>query len=349
MKTQRNSAAELLGLIEEKGRKITKLTQQNQWLMEQFLLLRRKQFGTSSEQSSEDQISLFNEAEAAADLSAEEPSIAEVKAHFRKKARLTSDKLPKDLPVQIIEHKLPEEERLCAECGGVLHTMGKETRDELKIIPAKAVIVRHVRHIYACRNCEETSDHVPVVKADMPEPVIKGGFASPDAIAHIAVQKFMMASPLYRQEQEWKQNGILLSRQTMSNWLIKASQDWLEPIYEAMKQQLCEREVLHADETVLQVLREPGKTAQSKSYMWLFRSSGEAKHQLVLYEYQPDRKHTHPEEFLKNFSGYLHTDGYEGYHKLPERIIVVGCLAHLRRKFFDAMKSLPKEKQADSN
>ena len=227
--------------------------------------------------------------------------------------------------------------------------MGRETREELKIIPARAVIVRHVRHVYACRNCENASDHVPIVKADMPEPVIKGGFASPETIAHIASQKFMMALPLYRQEQEWNQNGIQLSRQTMSNWLIKASEDWLEPIYEAMKHRLCGHDVLHGDETVLQVLKEPGKTAQSKSYMWLFRTSGEAKYQIVLYDYQPDRKHTHPEEFLKGFSGYLHADGYDGYHKLPVNIIVVGCWSHLRRKMFDALKTLSKDKQSDSN
>lgn len=107
--------------------------------------------------------------------------------------------------------------------------------------------------------------------------------------------------------------------------------------------------MLHGDETVLQVLKEPGKTAQSKSYMWLYRTSGEAKTQIVLYEYQPDRKHTHPENFLKDFSGYLHADGYEGYHKLPENITVVGCLALLRRKFFDALKTLPKDTQYNSH
>jgi transposase len=350
MKTQSNPAAELLDIIEEKDRRITELEQQNQWLLEQFRLLRRKQYGTSSEQIIADQVSIFNEAEASADLAASEPSLTEVKTHYRKgKSRLTTDKLPEDLPVEIIEHELPEDERVCPECGGNLHVMGKETREEVRLIPAKAVIVRHVRNIYSCRNCENASDHVPIIKADMPEPVIKGGFASPDAIAHIATQKFMMASPLYRQEQEWKQNGILLSRQTMSNWLIKASEIWLEPIYEAMKHRLLEHSVLHGDETVCQVLKEPGKSAQSKSYMWLYRTSGEAKHQILVYEYQPDRKHIHPEEFLGEFSGYFHADGYDGYHKLPERVIVVGCFAHMRRKLFDAMKSLPKDKQAGSN
>lgn len=349
MKTQENSSENFIEIIKELKAENEHLKQQNQWLMEQLHLLKHKQYSTSSEQSFMDQISLFNEAEVMADLTVPEPFLTEVKAYYRKRTRLVTDKLPEDLPVEVIEHELPEGERACPDCGGELHTMGRETREELKIIPAKAVIVRHVRHVYACRNCEETSDHVPIVKADMPEPVIKGGFASPNAIAHIAVQKFMMASPLYRQEQEWKQNGILLSRQTMSNWLIKASEDWLEPLYEAMKHRLCEHDVLHADETVLQVLKEPGKTAQSKSYMWLFRTSGEAKHQVVLYEYQPDRKHTHPKEFLKDFSGYLHADGYDGYHNLPENITVVGCLAHLRRKLFDGLKILPKDKQSSSH
>ncbi|MGI6628967.1 MAG: IS66 family transposase [Bacillota bacterium] len=349
MKTQENSAEKLLNIIEEKDRRIAELEQQVRWLMSQIRLTKHKQFGASREKTDSFQLSLFNEAESIADMTVPEPKLTQVKSHYRKRTRLTTDKLPKDLPVEVIEHELPVEDCICPDCGGELHTMGKETREELKIIPAKAIIVRHIRHIYACRNCEGVSDHVPIVKADMPEPTIKGGFASPETIAHIAVQKFMMASPLYRQEQEWKQNGILLSRQTMSNWLIKASEDWLEPIYEEMKHRLCEHEVLHADETTLQVLKEPGKAAQTKSYMWLYRTSGEAKHPIVIYEYQPDRKHIHPEKFLKDFKGYLHTDGYEGYHKLPKTIIVVGCLAHLRRKFFDAYKTLPKDKQPESN
>jgi transposase len=317
--------------------------------MSQIRLAKHNQYGVSSEQTDCTQFSIFNEVESTADISTPEPQLTEIKAHYRKRTRLTTDKLPQDLPVEVIEHNLSAEECICPNCRSGLHTMGKETREELKIIPAQAIIVRHVRHVYSCRKCEGNSEHVPIIKADMPEPVIKGGFASPETIAHIAVQKFMMASPLYRQEQEWKQKGILLSRQTMSNWLIKASEDWLEPVYEEMKRRLCEHEVLHADETTLQVLKEPGKAAQTKSYMWLYRTSGEAKHQLVIYDYQPNRKHIHPEKFLKDFKGYLHTDGYDGYHKLSEKIIVVGCLAHLRRKFFDAFKTLPKEKQPESN
>ena len=337
----------LISIIEEQDKRIAELEKMVEWFKTQFHLAKHKQYGVSSEKTHLNQMTLFNASETTADSTQEMSKITEVKAHCRKRTRLTTDKLPEDLPVEIIEHELPEKDRSCPECGSGMHTMGKETREEIKLIPAKVVILRHVRHIYACRNCEATSDHVPIVKADMPEPVIKGGFASPETIAHIAVQKFMMASPLYRQEQEWKQYGILLSRQTMANWLIKAK-DWLEPLYEKMKQRLLEHEVLHADETTVQVLKEPGKAAQSKSYIWLYRTSGEAEKQIVLYDYQPDRKYNRPREFLEGFSGYLHTDGYEAYHRLPDNIIVVGCLAHLRRKFCEGLKILPKEKQKES-
>jgi len=158
-----------------------------------------------------------------------------------------------------------------------------------------------------------------------------------------------MASPLYRQEAEWNRRGIMLSRQTMSNWLIGATENWLEPIYGALKGILRSHTVLHADETTIQVLHEPGKTAQSKSYMWLYRTSGNAKHPIVIYEYKPDRKATHPTEFLRGFKGYLHTDGYEGYHGLPPDIVVIGCWAHVRRRFDEALKALPERDRADSN
>lgn len=349
MDTQDCTVEKLLQIVEDKDRRIAELEQQLQWLISQMRLAKHNKFSASSEKTDEAQLRLFNEAEANAAPIIPEPKLTEVRAHYRKRTRLTTDKLPEDLPVEVIVHELPEKECTCPDCGGRLHAMGKEVREELKFIPARAVIVRHEQYVYACRNCEKASDHVPILKALMPEPVIKGGFASPETIAHIAVQKYMMASPLYRQEQEWKQKGILLSRQTMSNWLIKAGEEWLEPIYEELKRQLCAHDILHSDETTLQVLKEPGRAPQSKSYMWLYRTSGEAKHQLVVYDYQPDRRHIRPGNFLKDFKGYLHTDGYEGYHKLHDDIVVVGCLAHLRRKFFDALKILPKEKKAESN
>jgi len=332
---------------------VTELTAKVEWLMEQFRLAQHRRFGASSEKSVQgehEQLNLFNESEITSDILVPEPELVEIEKHFRKRKNMVNDKLPQDLPFETVLHELDEDEQFCPECEGHLHVMGKETlRRELKLIPAKAVIVEHIRSVYACRDCEKDECGVPIVKAPVVNPVIKGSFASPEAIAHIATQKFVMAVPLYRQEQEWNRLGIELSRQTMSNWLIKATFQWLEPIYDALVESLCMRSVLHADETSLQVLHEDGKPAQSKSYMWLYRTSGDTNSPIVLYEYRPDRRAGHPKYFLKNFRGYLHADGYEGYHDLSDNIKVAGCFTHARRKFDEAVKGLPKKTQSESN
>jgi transposase len=336
-------------IVAQKEARIAELEALVKYYEEQFRLSKHRQFGASSEKSEYDiQLSIFNEAEATVDANVPEPELTEIVRHYGKRTRLTNDRLPDHLPVEIVEHDLPANERVCPECGGDLHVMGREKRRELKIIPAKAVIVEHIRKVYACRDCEKDECGVPIKKAALDNPVIKNGFASPEAIAHIMTQKFIMGVPLYRQEQEWKRHGIMLSRQTMSNWLIKATEDWLEPIYDMLHETLCCRDVLHADETTLQVLREPGKTAQSRSYMWLYRTGSDAAHPIVLYDYQPDRKAKRPTEFLKGFEGYLHTDGYDAYRKMPG-VTIDGCWAHARRKFDEALKTLPEKDREGSS
>ena len=326
------------------------MKQQIDWLMAQLKLSKHRQFGSSSEKSEYDQaqLNLFNEAEVTANADAAEPELALIEKHYRKRKRTATDRLPDDLPRETIIYELSDEECDCPECGCKMQAMGREIREELKVIPAKAVIVEHVTVTYACRPCAEDGEYTPFKKAVAPKPVIKGSFASPEAIAHIMTQKFVMGSPLYRQETEWNRNGIMLSRQTMSNWLIRATEDWLEPIYECLRAELLKREVLHADETTLQVLQEPDKTAQSKSYMWLYRTSGDTGNPIVLYDYKPGRHAKYPEKFLEDFTGYLHTDGYDAYHKLPENIVVVGCWAHVRRKFDEALKVLPEKDRTGS-
>ena len=186
------------------------------------------------------------------------------------------------------------------------------------------------------------------MKAAKGPALLPGSFASAEAVAYLATQKFVMYSPLYRLEQEFNRQGLRLSRQTMANWLLNISEKWLRPVYDVLHEQLCREPVLHVDETTLQVLKEPGRSSTSKSYMWLYRTSGCTKQAIVLYEYQPTRKAEHTEAFLKGFSGWLHADGYQGYHKLPSSIRVVGCWAHARRKFEEALQTLPKEMQKDS-
>jgi transposase len=325
---------------------------------EQFRLTKHHQFGSSSEKSKYDgdvtQLDIFNEAEVIADAMPPEqvsktiePASKEKEHQTRQRRRLVNyEKLPKGVPVEVVEHSIPEAEQICSTCGSPLHEIDTEVRREITIIPPQVKIIEHRRKVYGCRECEKDEGGTPVVRTPVDEPVIKGGFASPESIAHIMTEKFVMGSPLYRQEQYWNRKGINLSRQTMSNWIIIATEDWLAPVYDALKAMLITLYVLFADETTLQVLHEKGKTAQSKSYMWLYRTGMDVKNPIVLYEYRPDRKKENPQRFLTGFKGYLHTDGYDGYHSLPNDIVVVGCWAHVRRKFDEGVKSLlPKDRE----
>ena len=338
--------------FQAQGERISALEKQVEQLMEAIRLSRKKQFGASSEKLGEDayeQLSLlFNEAEAYLPAS-EKNETTTVSAHTRQKrfSRL-EEVLPEDVPVEVVEHRMSAEELECPSCGDEMVEIGKEVRRSLVMIPAQVKIREDWYYTYACKRCKEENIETPVVKTEKDAPVISGSYASAEAIAHIMVQKFVMGSPLYRQEQEWNRQGVKLSRQTMSNWILRAAEDWLKPVYEELHRKLVQGDVLHADETTLQVLREPGKSAQSKSYMWLYRTGGDTEQPIVLYEYSPNRKPKNAEAFLDGFTGWLHADGYTGYHSLPERIRVVGCWAHARRKFVEAVCALPKEQQSGS-
>lgn len=325
---------------------------QNRWLMEQLKLNKRKLFGSSSEQLDQmvmDQFAyLFNEAEAWDADSVEPAKKAEKKKPRKRRSGSIDDVIPEGTPVEVVEHPLPESERVCSVCGSELVEIGVEIHRSLQMKPAEFWVREDRYPTYACKNCEKETGEAIVVPTPMEPAMIPGSFASPSAIAHLAVQKYVMYSPLYRLEQEFERQGLKLSRQTMSNWLLKAAEDWLQPIYDVLHQQLRREAVLHGDETTLQVLHEQGKSAASKSYMWLYRTSGNAEKPIVLYDYQPNRKAENAEKFLEGFSGWLHADGYQGYHKLPENIRVVGCWAHARRKFDEALTAVPKEQQSAS-
>ena len=339
-------------------KKISELESHVDVLMEALRLARHKQFGASSEKSEDtlmEQLSfLFNEAEvfSAAEKEAKE-NVTVVAAHKRhKKHEYTLDSIPEDIETKQVEHRLDGEDLVCPQGGETMTEIGKEVVRTLEIVPAQTIVREDIYYTYACKSCSENADEgceTPVVKAPRERNIIPGSFATPEAIAHIMTQKFVMGSPLYRQEQEINRKGIHLSRQTMSNWILKATEDYLAPVYEQLHKELLTRDVLHADETTLQVLHEPGKKPQSDSYMWLYRTSGDTDKPIVLYEYQPGRGAKHPKKFLAGYTGYLHTDGYAGYHDLGEEITVVGCWAHARRKFDEAVESLPKGKAKGSS
>lgn len=299
-------------------------------------------YGASSEKTDSDceQLNLFNEAEAEREAISVEPTIETI-TYKRKKSKGHREKLLAELPVETIEYTLPESEQSCPVCGEPLHVMSKEVRKELKIIPAQIKVVEHVTYVYACRNCEKNEVETPIITAAAPKALITKSLVSPSLMAHIMNQKFTNAMPLYRQEQELKCMNVLLSRQTLADWVIKSSA-LLEPIYNKMHEILLQKEVLHADETTLEVLCEPDRPAQTILYMWLYRTSGCDK-PIVLYDYQEGRSGSFAKKFLHGFHGYLHTDGWGGYHRLEPEITLCGCWAHARRKFDEALSILPQK------
>lgn len=181
----------------------------------------------------------------------------------------------------------------------------------------------------------------------MPKPVLPGSFVSPSLMAFVMDRKYALALPLYRQEQQFKHFGIDLSRQTLANWMIRGANDWLVHLYDRLHAKLMEHDILHADETTLQVLREEGRTAANKSYMWLY-ATGHTDVPIYLYDYRTTRASKHPINMLSGFKGYLHTDGYAGYNSIPD-VKLVGCFAHARRKFSDALKALPESSTQTSS
>jgi len=316
-------------------------------LTEMIMLLRKEKFGSSSEKTSkqiEGQLSLFNEAEIEADSSVAEPITKDVSGYKRTNPKTKREELIKDLPIREVLCEIPDDELYCPNCFTDLKQIGKEVvREELEYIPAKVQIVRYVRMAYECPKCKHT-EHPYIEKALTPTSLMNHSLASPSSVANVMYQKYVNAIPLYRQEKDWENMGISLSRATMANWVIRCTQDYLIPIVNHLQKELLSRDILHCDETPVQVLKEDGKKPQTKSYMWLYRTGNDNKPPVILYDYQPSRNGDHAVTFLKDFNGYIHSDGYAGYNKLTN-VTRCGCWAHLRRKFIEA---IPSKKDANA-
>ncbi len=321
--------------LARRAHEIEILTAKLSWFEEQLRLARHKRFGASSEKRAY-QAELFNEAEALSDQ-AEGEEHEEI-TYRRAKRKPGRRPLPAHLPREEIIHDLADSEKICA-CGQPLHCIGEERSEKLDIIPAKARVIVHVRPKYACRGCEDG-----VKRAPLPPPPIPKSIVTPGLLAWIVTGKYLDRMPLYHLEGVLKRLGVEVSRTTLASWVIRGA-EWLNPLYEAMHRALLERDIVQADETTVQVLKEPGKRAQSKSFLWVYRAGTGPP--ITLYEYQPTRGGEHPERFLAGFSGYLQSDGYKGYQSLcakrPE-LTALGCMAHVRRKFDEAAKAHPNAK-----
>lgn len=338
------TAAEVAALEEtilKQKAEIEDLKRKLEHMNEVFANAQRARFGQSSEKASyvmsQDQMSLFNEAEGCQDHKAEEPTedTFTVKAHTRKKKR-TVDEMAKSLPVEEVLLKLPESQLAC-NCGGTFQPIGKKfVRREMIIIPRQVKILEYYTITYACKKCEQDTGYAHMISAKAPAPLMKHSLASPSTVADVMTKKYADGLPLARQEKIWAREGVELSRATMANWVIQCAQVWLKPLCRHMKQRLLEQSVIHADETVVQVLKEENKPATSESRMWVYASGERSKAHIRIFEYQPDRSGKRPESFLKGFTGCLVTDGYAGYNQV-QKVTHCGCWTHMKRKWREAM------------
>jgi transposase len=327
-------------------------------IYEQFSSLRRLYFGKRSEKLSPDdkeQMHLFNEAEAGAgecdqkDELIPKEAVSRVKSYTRKKPGRKP--LSPDLPREEVVHDLPEEEKKCPCCQKARPVIGKEETEELDIVPAKIKVIKHIRIKYGPCDCDGfLHKGIAEVKiASMPERMIPGSIASPGLLAYVLTSKFVDSLPFYRQSKMFDRIDGDISRATMCNWAILAA-DRCKELITLMAEEIRSGPLIQMDETALQVLKEPERKAETKSYMWVKVGypSGEKSRPLILYNYHPTRSQEVPKEFLKNYRGYLQTDGYGGYNQAGESegIVHAGCFAHARRYFYDAMKQNKKSKAA---
>lgn len=351
------SARQLEELVHSQQDEINNLKQEISNIMSMIRLNSDKKFGSSGDNvpypEGYEQLSFFNEAEKYGRTGEPEPTLesATQKVPKKPKEKGKKDRDLSGLAVTVIEHELPEAKQHCPVCGSDLHEMKVEVTRVLKLVPAHFEVEEHRRHVYTCRECEHSQDEgekIPFIRAAMPELPIAGSFASPELLAAIINSKYVNHLPLARIEREFfRMDSVDISRQTMSNWMLTIAERYLGLIHKKMKENLLEMEVIHADETYCTVAFEDGKQSKKKCYMWVY-CSGRYGTPIIYYEYHTSRAAEAADEFLKDYKGICHTDGYEVYHSLNPEIMVVGCLAHIKRKFSDAIKSIEPEKQKDT-
>jgi len=335
---------ELKNLITSFRLDLAKSQEKIHYLEERIRLLQNELFGRKSEKrypEPDQQLPIFTDGSDPASEPDNDSTIT-IAAHARKKSGRKP--LPSDLPRVDVIHDLGEEEKIC-QCGARLSRIGEDTCEKLDYIPAKVQVLRHIRYKYACKSCEGVEDDGPTVKiAAAPLALIPKSNATAGLLAHIAVSKFADGLPLYRQEKIFFRIGVDLSRATMANWMVQTAR-CCAPLLDLLQDQIRSGPLINMDESPLQVLKEPGRANTSKSYMWVF-CGGQIDHPTVLYQYHPTRSGEAALQFLDDYQGYIQSDDYNGYDYLARKkaIVHLGCWAHVRRRFFDVVKTRKKNR-----
>jgi len=325
----------LKSMVEHERSKRVSAEQEVERLRAQVRLLLSQRFGSKAERvvtEESPQLGLFNEAEAENEEEADE-AVTAVAPHTRRRGHRQA--LPSHLPREEVVHDLAEADKVCPHDGTRLEVMGEETSEQLDIVPAQVRVLHHRRLRYACPCCRQH-----VVTAAMPPQPMPKSQASAGLLATVAVAKYADALPLYRQVEHLERVGFEASRQTLASWMVRCGV-LVQPLVNLLRDRLLESGYVRMDETRVQVLKEPGKAAQSTSYMWV-QQSGERDRPVVLYDYAPSRAGEVPLVLLEGFRGKLQTDGYAGYQAVvaAQGLTAVYCFAHARRYFTDALKAL---------
>ena len=313
---------------------------------EQLAVLRAQLFGRKTEKLetiNPNQECLFNEAEAEKEdekETEEEPEIEKVVTVRPKRPRGKLEEDLKGIPVRVEQHELSEEKLNKVFGPNGWKRLPDEVYRKLEYHPATREVVEHHIAVYAAKD----DNQVPQVqRAPRPAELMVHSIATPSLVAAIMNAKYTNAMPLYRIAQEFGRNDVTLTVPTMANWVIRCAERYLSLLWDRLKSELCQLDVVQADETTCSVTKD-GRPANAKSYMFVYRS-GELyrSHIIILYDYQKTRSAEHLLVFLKDFSGILVSDAYSGYHALDsqrEDIRVAHCWAHARRDFADALKAM---------
>jgi transposase len=320
-------------------------------IKERYDLLIYKQYMRSAEQipSDDNQQLLFSPETEPIETS--EQYVEEEKTEVRTYSRKKPGRKPIDsrIPREIVIVDIPENEKTCT-CGCKLTKIGEEISEKLEFVPQSISVKQFHRLKYACRSCEGTANEPedgpaePTVRIAPVQPsMIPRSISSPSLLSAIFTHKFEDHLPYYRQEKQFERIGVEISRQDMSNWQQQVF-NRLAPLFDLLKETVKSGPVIQMDETTVQVIGEEDRRNTQNSYMWLARG-GPSDKKVVWYEYHKTRAGKNAKEFLKGYSGYLQTDGYEGYDyavKDMPGIVHVGCFAHARRYFFEALKGADK-------
>lgn len=317
--------AELVQELDVKEKRLRRIQHQLEKLL-------RWKYGPKREKIDENQMFLFAIHMVGADQDVE---VRQEKPPGKKPRRSSHGRkrLPKDLERQRQVHDLPEGERRCPQCRDELRYIGEDTSEQLEYEPARWYVIKHVRRKYACpKGCT-------VVTAEKPMQPIEKGMAGPGLLAHVAVSKYADHQPLHRQETMFAREGINLSRKTLCGWMRQCA-DVMVPLFEEMKKRAVSSKTMQTDDTPVGVL-DPALTRTRKGRIWTY--VGDEEHPYTVYDYTPTRKREGPEEFMKDFEGYLQADAYSGYDALykdaQRNVTEVACWAHARRKFYEAQTS----------